>query len=257
MNGRYHPQGHGANPLSSAYIAQGQQDAKDLDYSRSHARDLSGSRGRGPALPNIAISNVQSQQANSGVSPRSQSSASVGRSPAGSDTMLERRPSVNQNHYRQLSRAHSNHPQSRGAINVTSPVMSPLSPGTPGSASTTTSQTEFHNNTMLRRQTSIRYPSDSSIATPNASNHMSTASANVNGERTLGENEGTIAPKRADRAQTSKSRSSHNHHRSQSQHHHEQKSVGEYALHHLFNKVGSQAIFANNRLTESIVRSAS
>lgn len=181
---------------------------------------------------------MQAHQANSTISPRSQSSASTARSPAGLNGTLERRPSANQNHYRQPSRAHSNHPQSRNAIFVTSPTTSPLSPDTPGSASTNASIPDFSNYSMVRRQASVRYPSD--LSTMNKSTQNSSVSSISLGDReTSDPNGGTGDQKRNDRAQSSKSRSGHKHHRSHSKHHQEQKSVGEYALHHLFNKVSA------------------
>ena len=239
MNGRQYGPGNGSNPSPSSYTAQAQQDAREADHPRSHVRDLSGSRGRGPALPNIAVSNIQSQQANSGISPRSQSSASAARSPASLNGALERRPSAAQNHYRQPSRAQSNYPQSRNAMFVASPISSPLSPETPGSASTTSSQTDFSNYTIVRRQASVRYPGESTT-TSNATLHTPSSSASalttLSGDRDIVDTNGTyLTQKRTDRSQSSKAR--HHHHRSQSRHHHEQKSVGEYALHHLFNKV--------------------
>ena len=61
------------------------------------------------------------------------------------------------------------------------------------------------------------------------------------GERSISEastlNAGTRRP---ERIQSGKSKKEHHHHRSQSRHHHhpqELKTVGEYALHHLFNSV--------------------
>ncbi len=243
MNGRPYGSGNGPTPLPSSYAAQAQQDARDADHPRNHTRDLSGSRGRGPALPNIAISNMQAQQANSGISPRSQSSASNTRSPASLNGALERRPSAAQSHYRQPSRAHSNYPQSRNAIFVASPTTSPLSPETPGSASTNHSQPDFSNYTMVRRQASVRYPSDLPTTSNTKHTPSTSSSGALIGDRDVGDVSDTVsAQKRMDRAQPSRSRSGHHHHRSQSRHHHEQKSVGEYALHHLFNKVSLYTI---------------
>lgn len=236
MNGRY-ALVNSPNPITSS-TGQNHQDANGTDQSRSHVRDLSGSRGRGPALPNIAVSNMQAQQANASISPRSQSSASVGRSPAGLNGTLERRPSATQNHYRRPSRAHSNYPQSRNAIFVASPATSPHSPDTPSSAITNASLPDFSNYTMVRRQASVRYPGDSPITIGKSSTHVPSSSATSNGEHDSGDTiEGTLAQKRVDRAQNGKSRSGHSHHHSQSKHNHDQKSVGEYALHHLFNRV--------------------
>ena len=237
MNGR-HALVTSQNPAASSHAGPNQQDGNSTDQSRSHVRDLSGSRGRGPALPNIAVSNMQAPQANTSITPRSQSSAGVGRSPAGLNGTLERRPSATHNHFRQPSRAHSNYPQSRNAIFVASPATSPLSPETPGSAITDGSLPDFSINTMVRRQASVRYPGDSPISTVNGSTQVSSSSAIMNVDRESGDiNEGTLAQKRAERTQNGKSRNGHSHHRSKSRHHHEQKSVGEYALHHLFNRV--------------------
>ncbi len=256
MNGRYAPV-NAPTPIPSSYAGQSHQDVNGTDQPQSHARDLSGSRGRCPALPSIAVSNMQAQQANSTISPRSQSSANVGRSPASLNGTLERRPSATHNHYRQPSRAHSNYPQSRNAIFVASPATSPLSPDIPGSAITNTSLPDFSNYKMVRRQTSVRYPGESPITTANGSMHVSSSSATLNGDRDFGDTvEGTLAQKRVDRTQSGKSRSGHSHHRSQSRHHHEQKSVGEYALHHLFNKVSPNSQPPRGKLTNSIVRCA-
>ena len=233
MSGRQHVNGAGPVPLPSN-ASHLQQDVKDSNHLSNHARDASGSRGRGPALPNIAVSNMQSQQTNSEISLRSQSSASTARSPA----IPERRPSMNRNHYRQTSRAPSNHPQSRNAIFVASPATSPLSPETPGSAGTTASQHDFSNYALLRRQGSKRYPGDSST-TLNTAIHAPSASLNSIGDREPGTaNDTSLPPKRLDRTQTSRSRSGQHHHRAQSRQQHGQKSVGEFALHHLFQKVG-------------------
>lgn len=49
--------------------------------------------------------------------------------------------------------------------------------------------------------------------------------------------------RKVDRPQISKPRNEHSHHRSNSRHYQEQKTVGEYSLHHLFNKFLPQADF--------------
>lgn len=230
MNGRYAPL-NSPNPLPTPFAGQSQQNVNGIDQSRNHVRDFSGSRGRGPALPNIAVSNTQAQQNNSTTSSRPQS-------PAGLNG-LERRPSATHNHFRQPSRAPSNYPQSRNAIFVASPTNSPLSPETPGSSITSAALPDFSNHTMVRRQTSVRYPGEMPNATLSGSTLVSTSSVTLNADREHGDTtEGTLVQKRVDRTH-GKSRSGHGHHRSQSRHHHEQKSVGEYALHHLFNKVST------------------
>ena len=226
-----------------------------MDY-RTHTRDLSGSRGRGPAPPNIAISNIQSHQNTSILTARSQSSASVARSPAGPSGTLERRPSATQNHYRQPSRAHSNHPQSRNAIFVKSPATSPLSPETPGSTTNNAGFPDFANFSINNHTASERVSSESSTLI--GSIHSSSASVVSTVSRNVGDASGSTSEyKRNERSQHSKNRSGHQHRRSQSRQHQEQKTVGEYALHHLFTKVVLSTFTWRYLLTLEVVRSAS
>lgn len=107
-----------------------------------------------------------------------------------------------------------------------SPATSPLSPQT--TAPDNASSADF--NTMVRRGGSQRQPKESISSTVNGSIHTSSSSTLVE-DREFGEMSGPpTIPKRLDRAQSSKTRGERSHQ--------EQKTVGEYALHHLFNKVG-------------------
>lgn len=181
----------------------------------------------------------QSQQLGSIIPPRSQSSAAQVRSPAtGSVNEPEQRPLAH-GHLRQLSKAHGNHTQSRNAIFVNSPIISPMSPdhadGLSGSAAI------FDHGSMVHRGVSQRQPSKSPSTMNPAASHstkVSASSSNLVPDREQGDfGRVTATLKRLDRAQSSKGRREHSHHRSHSRNQQEQKTVGEYALHHLFNKV--------------------
>ena len=234
-SGRLYASAGGPTSPPNANTGQSLQDPTEAKY-RSHTRDLSGSRGRGPAPSNVAFSNLQSHQANSSIAPRSQSSASIARSPAGPNGTLERRPSATQVHYRQPSRVHGNHPQSRNAIFVKSPATSPLSPEIPAAIMNNAGFPDFATFAVNHHQNSDRYASESSTLL--GSIHSSSTSAASTLDQSLGNVSGKIADHKGnERTHPSKSRSGHHHRPSQSRQHQEQKTVGEYALHHLFNKV--------------------
>lgn len=99
---------------------------------------------------------------------------------------------------------------------------------------------------MIHRGTPERRPSDSPSVTSNGSTNMSSAAIIV-GDRDAGDSSNTmLGQKRVDRTHSAKSRRGHGHHRSQSkQSIQEQKTVGEYALHHLFQSVSSPTIDNN------------
>ena len=102
---------------------------------------------------------------------------------------------------------------------------------------------------MIRRGASQRRPSESPSGTANNSIHSATA--NLAGDRELGDmSSEAVTQKRLDRTKSVKTRSGHNHHRSSSRSKQEQKSVGEYALHHLFNKVGHPQACRSDSLTD-------
>ena len=230
LNGRQYLPAN--NPLPGPSYAN--QDAKDSDAFRSHARDLS--RGRGPAPAN-GISNIETQQPGITQSPRSQSSAGAVRSPAGLDVGLERQPSITQGHYRQPSRAQGTYLQARNAAFVSSPATSPMSPETPSSANSNSGTPDISNHTMIHRGMSSRRPTEPTSGTAHGSLQSSSSSV-LNGDQDMGDiNGGTSTQRRLDRTQSVKGRRGHDPQRSQSRHSQEQKSVGEYALHHLFNKV--------------------
>ena len=242
MNGRHYAPG--SNPsIFPPYASQ--QDPNDADFFRSHIRDLSGSRGRGPAPADMNTFNMQPQSASNLRSPRSQSSVGAARSPAVPNAALERRPSASQAHHRQASKAHG-YQQSRNAIFLASPTTSPLSPDTPGSAASNIGLPDLSSLSTLRRGASLRHPSEVSGSTIDGSNHMSPKSTLVEEHENGQANHSASTLKRIDRIQSSKARRGHSHHRSQSKSQQEQRSVGEYALHHLFQRVCSPCHWKKN-----------
>ena len=235
LNGRQYLPGNNPNP-SQPYTSQ---DSKDSDAFRSHTRDLS--RGRGPAPAN-GVTNIQTQQPGIALSPRSQSSAGAVRSPAGLDVGIERQPSINQGHYRQTSRAQGAYLQARNAAFASSPATSPLSPETPSSATSTSGAPDISNHTMINRGVSSRRPNELTSGTAHGSLHNSSSSTLIGDQETGDLSGGTLTQRRLDRTQSVKGRRGHDPQRSQSRHSQEQKSVGEYALHHLFNKVSEPLV---------------
>ena len=97
------------------------------------------------------------------------------------------------------------------------------------------------NHTIVHRGVSSRRPTESTSGTAHSSLHSS--SSTLVGDQDVGDlNGGMIPQRRLDRTQSVKARRGHEPQRSHSRHGQEQKSVGEYALHHLFNKVREQLV---------------
>lgn len=181
---------------------------------------------------------LQTQQLGPGISQSGYSATT--RSPVGMEVRggLERKPSTTAaQHYRQQSKTHGNNSSSRNAIFVNPTTSSPLSPEL-DPVPDASIVPDF--NTMMRRGTSRRRPSASPSTTVQGSVQGSISSATS----TLAADGDTSNPvssttKKLERVQSSKNRKEHSHHRSRSRNQ-EQKTVGEYALHHLFNKFNSQ-----------------
>lgn len=184
------------------------------------------SRGRVPAPPNVSTISTGPGTAKV-LSPRSQSSAASARSPLGPNGAVERRPSVTQG-YHQNNRSHGGYQHTRNASFINSPVASPLSP--------MTTPAEYVGMTIIHHGAPDVRPRDSPSSAVNGSSPIfpNTASEKDNPNGTPS----TTSQRRVDRAHTGKSRRGQPHQRTHSrQHHQEQKTVGEYALHHLFTSV--------------------
>ncbi|KAL8834282.1 MAG: hypothetical protein Q9170_003827 [Blastenia crenularia] len=214
-------------------------DFRNVDEARNPPSTREGvlSRGRLPGTPNVAIGPAASQI----LSPRSQSSAATARSPLGPNGGIERRPSVQGYHHN--NRSHGGHQHVRNASFVNSPTTSPLSPEiTPA---------EHAGMTMIHHGTPDQRHKDSPASTGNG---FSPLSGTVAGDKDTGDGN-PVAPiqKRIDRAHSGRPRQGHPHQRTHSrQHHQEQKTVGEYALHHLFTSFVGQADAKINHCVEDI-----
>ncbi|KAF2199893.1 hypothetical protein GQ43DRAFT_98776 [Delitschia confertaspora ATCC 74209] len=206
----------------------------------------------GGASPSHHTENPSSQQSSSSVtrgralttsgrtiSPRSQTpvvlvaSSSSNSSP---DRGLERKPSISYGHHRQTSIVHGIQ-HSRNTSFVNSPATSPLSP-----------QVIVASGTTLLDGPVMSQDNITEAFTANGLQGTAGTAPSATGTSTS-PNEGAglhhTAARRPERMQSGRSsRKGHHHHRSQSRHHHhpqELKTVGEYALHHLFNSFVGQA----------------
>ncbi|KAI9713227.1 MAG: Cell morphogenesis protein PAG1 [Bogoriella megaspora] len=176
----------------------------------------------------------------------------------GQDVGLERKPSLSYGHHRNTSIVHG--VQHSRNTSFTSPLASPLSPAMIASAGTNGHSMD----SMTMSPDSSTDMSPTSIFTASTTNgsfrSMTSVSTN-NGATPTSEKaslDGTLnsgtAVRRPERMHSSRTRRGHEHHRSssrQSRHPHphttERKTVGEYAIHHLFNSFIS---YANQKIDQ-------
>ncbi|KAI9821797.1 MAG: Cell morphogenesis protein PAG1 [Pycnora praestabilis] len=205
----------------------------------NHSRDPSVTRGRGVGAANANLLSLQPNPAAARTtSPRLQTAAlGPSRSGLGLEAGLERRPSLSYGHHRQTSIVHGVH-HSRNTSFATTPLTSPLSPQIHtalGGAGCTDQSPQALPNGVAELPTAHTSPNGiSGLVKHNATTptlHGSEASV------------GTVSHKRMERMHSGKIRRDHSHNPSHPRHHHQQelKSVGEYALHHLFNAFVGQA----------------
>jgi hypothetical protein len=167
------------------------------------------------------------------LSPRSQTPAVVVASSNSSPDRgigIERKLSQSYAHNRQTSIVHGIR-HSRNTSFVNSPATSPLSPQANAASGSTIDGTVM---------------SQESIADAFAAKGTHGGGSPANGYGGTGSvgaaSDGSVSQRKPERAQSARSRKGgHHHHRSQSRHQaqHELKTVGEYALHHLFNSVSA------------------
>ncbi|KAL8940675.1 MAG: hypothetical protein Q9216_002697 [Gyalolechia sp. 2 TL-2023] len=230
--------GRSYNPLNNS--VQVPHSNSPLHPDLPSTREVVLPRGRLPGPPNAVTSQVPPQI----LSPRSQSSAATARSPLGPHAGLERRPSVQGYHHN--NRSHGAHQHVRNASFVNSPATSPLSPQiTPA---------EYVGMAVINHGAPDLRPKESPASTGNGPSPLS---VNAVGDNDMGEgNSAALPQKRVDRAHGGKLRQGHSHQRTHSrQHHQEQKTVGEYALHHLFTSFVGQADAKINRCIEEVAES--
>lgn len=196
-----------------------------------HSRESSAVRGRA-ADPSSLAPTLQGRRGHSG---SKSPDVSAGR-PAGYDAGLERRPSNSYGHHRQTSivhgMQHSRNPSMAGSTASTSPLSPELitSLGRGGfdeaGLSTKLDQPDAHAN----------YQSPAGTA---GSHGLQGPLSTIQDNDSDDVGNGSLASVALKRMNSGVSRRDRSHSRSHSKHHSESKTVGEYALHHLFNSVGN------------------
>ncbi|KAA8651342.1 putative cell morphogenesis protein (PAG1) [Aspergillus tanneri] len=218
-----------------------------------HSRETSAVRGR-PADPStLAPSTLQPQNNRRGHSHSKSPETSTGRpSPSGYDAPLERRPSNSYGHHRQTSIVHGMQHSRNPSFAASTTSTSPLSPELIAS---------------LGRGGGVEPDSVVAARTEQADMHGSYQSpAGNSSSHTLPGTLSTIEDQDADEVSgcspagvvhrrmnsSGKPWRERSHSRSHSKHHYsESKTVGEYALHHLFNSFVGQA---DNKINQAIMK---
>ncbi|KAI9721918.1 MAG: hypothetical protein M1812_001874 [Candelaria pacifica] len=206
-------------------------------------RDVPVVRGRGLSAVSGTPSNLQNRPAAHPASPRVQAAKTGSTKTAGgSDGALDRRPSMTYGHHRQTSIVRGIQ-HSRNASFVNSPATSPLSPHIFASAAA--------GNGAGPELPSLLAPNGVLGGSPNhpahdGANGISSSSmaisASISERGNNGAGSDTSNMRRLERKHSGKGRRDHGHHNSHSRHHQpELKTVGEFALHHLFNAFVGQA----------------
>ena len=224
-----------------------------------HSREVSGPQGRPLPTFDMAASAASAlsaqQQAEPLLPPQPHASFSSLRSPAGTSG-VERQPSVVKGHYRQGSKASAGPGHSRNPSFVNSPTTSPLSPQLQnGNSSHIPTAYKHPQMTATRQNGSDPRLSDAIASTlTNAStlfHSLSSTSTLVNDRDASMVN---LSQRRTNGPPTVRMRieGSHSHSRSKDQQSQEQKTVGDYALHHLFDSFVGQADGKINRCTPEL-----
>ncbi|CAN9189232.1 unnamed protein product [Alternaria alternata] len=215
-----------AFPLLQARPAAGNV-SHHIDSPSSASREPSQTRGRALTASSRTVASRSQTPAVKATSSNS--------SPDRTLQALERKPSGSYAHNRNTSIVHGIQ-HSRNTSFVNSPATSPLSPQIIAAAAGATIDGAVM--------------SQESIAEAFAANGMQPGASTGHVYAGVGaqaaSSDGSIPQRKPERAPSARSsRKGHNHHRSQSRHPpphpHELKTVGEYALHHLFNSFISQA----------------
>lgn len=157
---------------------------------------------------------------------------------AGVDRKLERKPSLPYGHHRNTSIVHGVQ-HSRNTSFVNSPATSPLSPqiiAAAGGAGSNGLDGPF----MMPQDELADLPANISPAASSSGGRYGTGPPSVSGDYRAYSEQYRGEPRRLER--TDSVRMKHTHVRSQSKHHHG-RTVGELALHHLFNAVGALSTF--------------
>ncbi|KAI4278373.1 MAG: hypothetical protein LQ337_001075 [Flavoplaca oasis] len=230
------------HPISQPHYglsAQGEPRTFDETLNQTAPGEHIPSRGRLPGIVNGSGMPIN-QSAVQAMSARSQSSAATVRSPTAPNVELERRPSMTQTfHY--TNKSHGGYSHVRNASFVNSPATSPLSPHIT-SADHAIMPMTHHGTPDLR-------PKESPLTLTNGSMALEAGSA-IDRENGDASHSG-LTQKRVERTNSGRPRRAHSHKRTHSrQHQQDQKTVGEYALHHLFTSFVGQADAKINHFVE-------
>lgn len=202
-----------------------------------HSREPSAVRGR-PADPSALAPTLQARRGHSG----SKSPDVSAGHPAGFDAGLERRPSNPYGHHRQTSivhgMQHSRNPSMAGSTASTSP----LSPELIASLGRGGFEEAGVPNKLDQLDPHSAYQSHGMAAGHGVPGTLSTIQDNDAGE-TMDGSPASVVHRRMNSGGTI-GRRDRSHSRSHSKPHLESKTVGEYALHHLFNSVGIKPLRA-------------
>jgi hypothetical protein len=213
-----------------------------------HSREASSTipRGRPADTSTLGLPTLQPQQSRRAQSHPKTSESTAGRPPgaAGHEGPVERKPSISYGHHRKTSIVHgiqhSRNPSFASGVSTASPLspeiiasaaLSNNNIGAPGPDSTSSGrleQAELHQSYTSAGSNPMGHIQPSGLST--IEDDDSGEAINVNGH--------PIHPTHRKMLSNGKLRRDHSHSRTYSKHHHqESKTVGEYALHHLFNSV--------------------
>lgn len=197
-----------------------------------HSRESSAIRGRA-ADPSALVPTLQARRGHSG---SKSPDVSVGR-PAGYDVGLERRPSNSYGHHRQTSIVHGMQHSRNPSMAGSTASASPLSPELIASLGRHALDEAGVPAKLDPLDVHPNYQGTPSMAAGSGpQGTLSTIQDYAVDERKDG-SPASLAHKRINSGGASRGDGSHTHSRSHSKHHSESKTVGEYALHHLFNSV--------------------
>ncbi|KAL4907131.1 hypothetical protein BDW74DRAFT_175916 [Aspergillus multicolor] len=218
-----------------------------------HSRETSAVRGRALDSSALAPATLQPQSRRRGQShSKSPETASVRPSP-GNDAPLERRPSNSYGHHRQTSIVHGIQHSRNPSFAASTTSTSPLSPELIASLSRSGGEQDIAGLGRLDytdMHSSHHSPSASGAANHNAQGMLSTIEDRDTDDVPEGPSPVSVAHRRMN--STGKPWRERSHSRSHSRHAQaESKTVGEYALHHLFNSFVGQA---DTKINQSIMR---
>ncbi|KAF9885888.1 Cell morphogenesis protein PAG1 [Aspergillus nanangensis] len=217
-----------------------------------HSRETSAVRGR-PADPSaLTPSTLQPQNPRCGHSHSKSPETSAGRPGAGHDAPLERRPSNSYGHHRQTSIVHGIQHSRNPSFATTSSSASPLSPeliASLGRGGGTDQETGAPGGRPEQSDMHAIYQNPINSAT----SHMLQGTLSTIEDRDT-DDAGSGSPAHVVHRRMNSSGKpwrERSHSRSQSKPHAESKTVGEYALHHLFNSFVGQA---DNKINQAIMK---